>query len=80
MAYFELTEAPALFTALNADSMEILALDVAFDAVTAQELSDRAVNLVRACEAGQLLPRCTQDESWFECKFCDYHERCWRAE
>ena len=79
MAYFELTEAPALFTALNADSMEILALDVAFDAGAAQELSDRAVNLVSACEAGQLLPRCTQDESWFECKFCDYHERCWRA-
>ena len=79
MAYFELTESPALFTALNADSMEILALDVAFDAGCAQELSDRAVNLVRACEAGQLLPRCTQDESWFECKFCDYHERCWRG-
>lgn len=78
MAYFELTENPALFSALNADSMEICVLDIPFDASVAQELSDRAVNLVRACEAGQLLPRCTQDESWFECKFCDYHERCWR--
>ena len=54
-----------MFTALNADSMEILALDVEFDAAAAQELSDRAVNLVRACEAGQLLPRCAQDETWF---------------
>ncbi len=78
MAYFALTETPALFSALNADSMEICVLDISFDAPVAQELSDRAVNLVRACEAGQLLPRCTQDESWFECKFCDYHERCWR--
>lgn len=77
MAYFELTEAPAMFTALNADSMEIIAIDVPFDAQTAQELSDKAVNLVRACEAGELLPRCTNDETWFECKFCDWHERCW---
>ncbi len=77
MAYFDLTENPALFTALNADSMEIYASDVAFDQATAQELSDRAVNLVKACEAGQLLPRCTEREDWFTCKFCDYHQRCW---
>lgn len=80
MAYFELADNPAMFTALNADSMEILALDVEFDAAAAQELSDRAVNLVRACEAGQLLPRCAQDETWFECKFCDWHERCWAGD
>ena len=80
MAYFELTGAPALFTALNADSMEICALDVPFDAPAAQVLSDRAVNLVRACEAGQLLPRCAQDETWFECKFCDWHQRCWSGQ
>lgn len=80
MAYFELTEHPSLFTALNADSMEILALDVPFDGAAAQELSDKGVRLVRACEAGELLPRCTQDESWFECKFCDWHERCWATD
>ena len=80
MAYFELTDAPALFTTLNADSMEICALDVPFDAATAQELSDKAVNLVRACEAGQLLPRCATDETWFECKFCDWRQRCWSSQ
>lgn len=80
MAYFKLTGAPALFTALNADSMEICALDVPFDAPAAQVLSDKAVNLVRACEAGQLLPRCAQDETWFECKFCDWHQRCWSGQ
>lgn len=79
MAYFELTESPALFTALNADTMELYAEDVAFDAATAQELSDRAVNIVRACEAGELLPRCTDREDWFECKFCDWRNRCWSA-
>lgn len=47
MAYFELADNPALFTALNCDSMEICALDVDFDAAMSQELSDKAVNLVR---------------------------------
>lgn len=77
MAYFELTDAPAMFTALNADTMEIYAEDVKFDAAAAQALSDKAVNIVSACRAGELLPRCTDREDWFECKFCDYHERCW---
>lgn len=77
MAYFDLTDAPALFTALNGDTMEIFAEDVRFDAQAAQELSDKAVNLVSACEAGELLPRCTDREDWFECKFCDWHNRCW---
>lgn len=77
MAYFDLADNPGLFTALNADSMEVYAENIAFDAPVAQELSDKAVNLVSACEAGQLLPRCTTDEDWFECKFCDWRTRCW---
>ena len=78
MAYFDLADNPALFTALNADSMEVWAENVPFDAQTAQELSDKAVNIVSACEAGQLLPRCTKEEDYFECKFCDWHKRCWK--
>ena len=77
MAYFELADAPALFTALNADSMEIFVEDVRFDAQVAPELSDKGVNLVSACEAGELLPHCTDREDWFECKFCDWRNRCW---
>jgi len=78
MAYFDLADSPGLFTALNADSMEIYAENIPFDAQTAQELSDRGGNLVDACEAGQLLPRCADREDWFECKMCDYRGRCWQ--
>jgi hypothetical protein len=78
MAYFDLADDPALFTALNADTMEVYAENIPFDAAEAQRLSDRAVNVVSASDAGQLLPRCTTDEDFFECKFCDWHERCWR--
>jgi hypothetical protein len=80
MAYFQLTDNPALFTALNADSMDIYAESVAFDAECAQEMSDKAVNVLSACAAGELLPRVAQREDWYECKFCDYSVRCWHGQ
>ena len=81
MAYFQLTEAPALFTALNANDMEVYAENVGFDPKEAQRLSDRAVMVIKSCDAGQILPRLpsAKDESWFECKFCDYKMRCWHG-
>lgn len=79
MAYFRLADNPALFTAVNANDMEIYAEDVPFDAAHAQEMSDRAVLVVRASEAGEMLPRVAQREDWFECVRCSYKNRCWAA-
>ena len=78
MAYFELTDNPALFTALNANDMGVYAESVPFDAAHAQAMSDKAVHILAACAAGELLPRVAQREDWYECKFCNYRERCWR--
>jgi hypothetical protein len=59
-AYLELHEHPAIFTALNADTMEIYTELVPFDAALAQRMSDRAVKVITATEAGELLPRSLQ--------------------
>lgn len=56
-AYLELHENPAIFTAINADTMEIYTELVPFDAALAQRMSDRAVKIISATEAGELLPR-----------------------
>ena len=56
-AYLELHEHPAIFTALNADTMEIYTELVPFDAALAQRMSDRAAKVITATEAGDLLPR-----------------------
>ena len=77
MTYFNLTENPALFTAINADTMEMYHELVPFDAVNAQECSDRGVQVLKACDAGQLLPRITRERDHFECKMCSFYERCW---
>ena len=76
-AYIGLTENPALFTVLNMDTCEILALPVPFDPVRAQRASDRAVRIVQATAAGELLPRPFADRTHFECRMCAFVQRCW---
>ena len=77
-AYMELHETPALFTAVNADTMEIYPELVPFDAALAQRMSDRAVKIISATEAGELLPRSFADPTHFECRMCAWQDRCWR--
>jgi hypothetical protein len=75
-AYLRLHEQPALFTALNADTMEIYAELVPFDAALAQRMSDRAARVIDATEAGDLLPRGFHDRTHLECRFCAWQDRC----
>lgn len=76
-AYLDLTDHPAIFTVTNLDSGEQLHLLVPFDAEVAQAMTDRAVRIVQATDAGELLPRPFKDKSYFECKWCAFAERCW---
>jgi hypothetical protein len=77
MAYLGLDENPALFTAVNSDNCEILHILVPFDAEAAQAWSDRAVSVIKATQAGELLPRITDKPTDWRCKMCSHKERCW---
>ena len=78
-AYLDLHEHPALFTAVNADTMEIYVELVPFDAALAQRMSDRAVRVIEATEAGEVLPRAFFDSAHMECRMCSWQDRCWSA-
>ena len=78
-AYLELHENPAIFTAVNADTMEIYTELVPFDGALAQRMSDRAAKVITATEAGELLPRSFTDQTHFECRMCAWQDRCWRT-
>jgi hypothetical protein len=67
-----------LFSALNKNTQEVYHEVVRFDAAIAQVLSDRAVNIIRDAEAGQLPPRISDDPNFFKCRFCDHREPCWK--
>jgi hypothetical protein len=75
-AYLEVTN-PALCSIINADTCERLHFLVPFDAQLAQLTSDRAVAVIEATRAGELLPRITEDVEDWRCKMCVWRDRCW---
>jgi hypothetical protein len=77
MGYLELET--ALVTALNKDTQALYHEVVPFDAAEAQALSDKAVDILRAAEAGELPPRIAASADFFLCRFCPYAARCWEV-
>jgi hypothetical protein len=87
-AYLELPN-PALFTALNRDTMELYSELVPFDPSLAQSMSDRAVDVVRASDSRELLPQVAQERTSALCRggisagewhgACAWQDRCWGA-
>jgi hypothetical protein len=69
---------PALVTLTNADTCERLFFTVPFDARRAQEASDRAVQVIEATRAHELLPRFDPSCEDFRCRMCSHRERCLR--
>lgn len=78
MAYLDLSANPGLFTAENANTGEIYAERVAFDAASAQSASDKGVAVVTSRDPEEL-PRVAKVSTDFRCKMCDFPARCWRA-
>lgn len=76
-AYMQLAENPAIFTAVNADTMEIYTEAVPFNLQLAQESIDRAAKVLEAVDHGETLPRASDDPESFVCKFCVFKGACW---
>ena len=72
-----ISQAPALFTAINKDTAELHHELVPFDAALAQRMSDRGVRILQATDAGELLPRVATTREFVDCRFCAWAERCW---
>ena len=73
-----ISQNPALFTAINKNTAELYHELIPFDSALAQTLSDKAVNILRATQAHELLPPISTDPSFFECRFCPWANRCQR--
>lgn len=76
-AYMELTENPCVFTVLNKNTSEIYIELVPFNAELAQATSDKAVNIIKATKANEMLPRVAQNDDYFICKYCEFRNTCW---
>lgn len=76
-AYMGLTEAPALCTLINKDTSELWHEAVPFAPEIAQAVSDKAVRILQAAEAGKWLPRIAVSCDHPECARCPWKQRCW---
>lgn len=66
-----------LFTAVNADTMELYHEIVPFDLMEAELSRSRAQGVISATEAGAMVARCTNDSNFYICKMCDFRGGCW---
>jgi hypothetical protein len=75
MAYMELDR--CLFTCQNKDTCEIFCEIIDLDVAKAQKISDRGVQIVLS-QSPTEFPRITKDETDYRCRFCDWHDTCWK--
>jgi hypothetical protein len=76
----DISKNPALLTAVNKDTSELYHELVPFDSALAQQASDKGVNILRATDVGETLPRLSRDPEYFECRFCDWKTHCWKED
>lgn len=77
MAYSELRH--ALWTCINKDTQEIIFRLVPLDTALAQSYVDRAVKVLEASDPREL-PRIALEPTNFKCKWCDWHDTCWKLD
>jgi hypothetical protein len=80
MAYMDLADNPALWTCVNKDDSSLYHENIEFDSSVAQEASDRALRILQACLAGELLPREYSSVDFYQCKWCSWGDRCWHGQ
>ncbi len=71
-----LSNNPALWCAVNMDTMELYWESVPFDPEYAEKLDAKAWRIINACKAGELLPRDSERPDFFKCKMCDWRITC----
>ena len=69
---------PCLFTAVNADSAEVLHFLVPYDRDRAETAIARITEIIAATKEGRLLERAYRDPSDWRCvSQCGHRDRCW---
>jgi len=71
---------PVLFMAINKNTADIYTEWVPFNPILAQKASDRGVNILKACDTNEWLPRIATTPTHLECKRCPWKQQCWSEE
>jgi hypothetical protein len=66
-----------LFTAVNADTMELQHFLIEFDGKEFDMIKSKVGRVFTATSLGELLPRCTTDPAFYLCVYCPFRKPCW---
>jgi hypothetical protein len=66
-----------LFTAVNADTMELYHEIVQYSQVEAELARSRVLTVISASDHGAMVPRCSSTSTFYICKWCDFSSYCW---
>lgn len=70
---------PALITVINKNNSDLYSELLDFDSEIAQKASDRVVQVLKATNAREILPRISQNPEYFVCNFCEFKKFCWEG-
>lgn len=66
-----------LFTAVNADTMELQHFLIEFSPAEFELVKSKVSRVFTATNLGELLPRCTSDPAFYVCVYCPFRKPCW---
>ena len=78
-AYMNLNN-PALFTVVNKNTCEIYFELIPFNSMLAQQISDKAVDILNAVKHNEILPRIAVNSDYYMCKRCEFRKKCWELQ
>lgn len=76
MHYIEIPR--CLYTVINADTMEIHHKVYDFDPFEAGLGRARVASVITATDEGRMCQKCSNDQNFYKCKWCDFFSECWK--
>lgn len=76
LAYLDLES--CLYTVVNANTMELQHFVVERDYNVARQYRDRVERIINATRMEEMVPRMSTDRNYYECKYCDFREECFK--
>ena len=79
MHMLNLKSNPAILTGVNKENGDMHHEEIKYNQQHAEELFQKAKDIIEQTINGTLIPRPFSTRDGFECRYCDWQDRCWRS-
>lgn len=79
MHMLDLKKNPAILTGVNKETGEMHHEEIIYSLNHAKQLIEKAEEIIKKTKEHEFMPRRHRTREAFECKYCDWQDRCWRT-